>query len=510
MNPPTGGFTPVPNTNLASSIVHGPITTVTSTETVYKTLGAAVDNVASSAASVSLNGLTTSAPTMASNSLTTSAPVAPTSKLTNQLVHMFHKSAKNAGPRWDLVRVAPALKLLVGVAVFSGVTCMGYQLRALKNAVPPGQDPRTWKETVNYAYIYTKAAVNSNHELRTGLAEAHEGVLRERAQAEAARAQKAEMEERFSVAKGDAESLQRKLSDAEKRIRSLEGGAELAATLAQVKELKKELAEALAQGEELKKSLAAEESDSDQTVAEMVALQQLVASRDEELRASKANSDKQEKDLEEANQRAEQLQKELDQQKKDFEDAQRTIKEQQDANQKLTSDLKKMRDELTRVEDEAQAEVDGHEDLQKETEKLHQDALEEEKTKRTEVEQELEALKTQLKDTNTPPASEQSAKPLPNQDATPVGTQDSAPSEESAPPSGKSAKSTRVLTVPSSGSSSKVSGQQKGVYLADLMGSTEPKHPELSQETIGRTRPVPARHAFQEEALMWIRGQRRR
>jgi hypothetical protein len=72
----------------------------------------------------------------------------------------------------ELVHMSPVLKMLLGVAVASGVAVLYQRLPTMDS--PAGEDQRTWRQKVQFGYNFLKNAANANEELRRDIEKAHQ------------------------------------------------------------------------------------------------------------------------------------------------------------------------------------------------------------------------------------------------------------------------------------------------------------------------------------------------
>jgi hypothetical protein len=148
-------------TSLSCNATGTTMATSTVTKTATKTLSYAVS--AATTTTVTVNGNPTS-----------SAPVSDIPAHLLDKVTKLYASApvSRYSGITELVHMSPVLKMLLGVAVASGVAVLYHHLPTMDP--PAGEDQRTWRQKVQFGYNFLKNAANVNEELRRDIEKAHQ------------------------------------------------------------------------------------------------------------------------------------------------------------------------------------------------------------------------------------------------------------------------------------------------------------------------------------------------
>jgi hypothetical protein len=145
-------------TSLSCNATGTTMATSTVTKTATKTLSYAV-----SAATTTVNGNPTS------STLVSDIPAHLLDKVTK--LYASAPVSRYSGIT-ELVHMSPVLKMLLGVAVASGVAVLYQRLPTMDS--PAGEDQRTWRQKVQFGYNFLKNAANANEELRRDIEKAHQ------------------------------------------------------------------------------------------------------------------------------------------------------------------------------------------------------------------------------------------------------------------------------------------------------------------------------------------------
>jgi hypothetical protein len=156
------GFAAGPPTlaSLSCNATGTTMATSTVTKTATKTLSYAVS---AATTTVTVNGNPTS-----------SAPVSDIPAHLLEKITKLYASApvSRYSGITELVHMSPVLKVLLGVAVASGVAVLCHCLPTMDP--PAGEDQRTWRQKVQFGYNFLKNAANANEELRRDIEKAHQ------------------------------------------------------------------------------------------------------------------------------------------------------------------------------------------------------------------------------------------------------------------------------------------------------------------------------------------------
>ncbi|KAH7412127.1 hypothetical protein DE146DRAFT_784711 [Phaeosphaeria sp. MPI-PUGE-AT-0046c] len=151
----------VPMSNTLVTMPTASTSTAIVTTTVYETIQSAA-----AAAQVSSTVIGMSASAYAS-----ATPI----QLFKQVTNIYNHAQNQHLDLAQLADVTPALKYILGLLVVGGVgagvaawSCMPAE------DVPPGEDPQTWRQKLNYAWRFLKDAVHENEQLRMDIAHAHQ------------------------------------------------------------------------------------------------------------------------------------------------------------------------------------------------------------------------------------------------------------------------------------------------------------------------------------------------
>jgi hypothetical protein len=145
-------------TSLSCNATGTTMATSTVTKTATKALSYAV-----SAATTTVNGNPTS------STLVSDIPAHLLDKVTK--LYASAPVSRYSGIT-ELVHMSPVLKMLLGVAVASGVAVLYQRLPTMDS--PAGEDQRTWRQKVQFGYNFLKNAANANEELRRDIEKAHQ------------------------------------------------------------------------------------------------------------------------------------------------------------------------------------------------------------------------------------------------------------------------------------------------------------------------------------------------
>jgi hypothetical protein len=161
------GFAALPPT--LSSVSSRDTSTAMATAALNKTVTKTVTRTLSVAVRATNSAVT------ANNNLGPHAPISDVpAHILNQVTRLYAK-APNFRQFRNLLLMSPALKMLLGAAVAAGgVAALCKWLPVLIKRPPPGEDHRTWKDKINYAYIFLKNTARENEQLRKDITKASE------------------------------------------------------------------------------------------------------------------------------------------------------------------------------------------------------------------------------------------------------------------------------------------------------------------------------------------------
>jgi hypothetical protein len=160
------GFATLPPT--LSSVFSRDTSTAMATAALNKTVTKTVIRTLSVAVRATNSAVTT-------NNLAPHAPISDVpAHILNQVTRLYAK-APNFRQFRNLALMSSALKMLLGAAIAAGGVAALYKwLPVLIKRSPLGEDQRTWKEKINYAYVFLKNTARENEQLRKDITKAHE------------------------------------------------------------------------------------------------------------------------------------------------------------------------------------------------------------------------------------------------------------------------------------------------------------------------------------------------
>lgn len=129
------------------------------------------------------------------------------SQLFDHTARLYGQVAKRGGVRGNPTQMGPILGWMLGAAVVTGsVFHFGRKARRIVDAVPEGEDPRTWKQKVTMVQKFFQHAMQSDSQLSIGIAKVHEDLKLEKTRvqiaenaAEDAKASEAAMAQKLQV-----------------------------------------------------------------------------------------------------------------------------------------------------------------------------------------------------------------------------------------------------------------------------------------------------------------------